>query len=93
MRIVVLAGMAALLAVPVAGAQGSHPTPFMACAGELCTATKRRECEHRERLLRRHAVRGSNLAADARLRRIALAHPGDPAYPFSATPSEQLAMA
>jgi hypothetical protein len=94
MRIVVLAVMAALLAVPVAGARGSQPTPSWRAQAS---------CVHRHEAPWKantgNGYFGGMQFAAATWRRMhgskdpALAHPGDPAYPFSATPTEQLALA
>jgi hypothetical protein len=94
MRIVALVGVVALLAVPVAGAQGSRPTPSWRAQAD---------CVHRHEApwnansgngyfggmqFAAATWRGLGGPADP-----ALAHPGDPSYPFTATPSEQLSMA
>ena len=46
--------------------------------------------EHGQRLLRRDAVRGEDVEAHRRCAYDAFAHPGDAAYPFSASVQEQL---
>ena len=90
MRIIALAGMVGLLAVPVAGAQGSQPTPSWRAQA---TCVHRHEAPWDANTGNGYFGGMQFAAATWRPADTALAHPGDPAYPFTATQTEQLSMA
>ncbi len=94
MRIVALAGLVAVIAVPAADAQVAQPTPSWEAQAN---------CVHRHEAPWNantgNGYFGGMQFAAATWRSLhgpadpAFAHPGDPAYPFTATSTEQLSMA